>query len=147
MKFKISVIIPTYNCNQYLPKALISVLDNNIDENLMEIIVVDDCSDESPEEIVKKIGGNRVKFFRNETNLGHVKNFNSAIQKSDGDIIHILHGDDFVHPGFYKEILETYKEFPEIGACFCRHFFVDDQDNVIYISDLLSSKRIVLIDF
>jgi glycosyltransferase involved in cell wall biosynthesis len=140
---KISVIIPTFNCNSYLEKTIRSVLSQDLGEEKMEIIVVDDFSIQSPEELVKKIGDGRIKFHRQSSNIGHIKNFESGINISKGEIIHILHGDDFILPGFYSSMLEMYELFPEIGACFCRHFFVDEQDNIMYISDLLSKSNTV----
>lgn len=143
----ISVVIPTYNCNQYLAKTLESVLSQDLGPEFMEIEVVDDCSTESPEFLIDEIGKGRVKFYKQPKNVGHVKNFETGIRRAKGDIIHLLHGDDYVLPGFYEEMLKMYQANPEIGACYCRHFFVDEDNDIKGISELLAKENMVLLDF
>ena len=107
MKSRISIKIPTYNCAAYLKETIESILrQNEIDLNLLEIEVVDDCSTlDNPEEIVAKFGKGRVKFFRQSQNVGVVRNFNTCIERCRADYLHILHGDDTVEPNFYQTFL------------------------------------------
>jgi glycosyltransferase involved in cell wall biosynthesis len=136
MSIKISVVIPTYNCNEFLEKAITSVLVQDLGPDVMEIEVVDDYSIDDPKSLIEMIGKGRVKYFRQAKNVGHVKNFETGIKRSSGEIIHILHGDDFVLPGFYDEILKLYDLHPEIGACFTRHFFVNEHDEIVNVSEI-----------
>lgn len=101
-----SVMIPTYNCAKYLTKTLESVLEQDPGPEDMQIEVVDDCSTlDDPEKVVREVGKGRVAFHRNPKNSGYCTlNFNICIQRSVGHLVHILHGDDYVLPGFYKEI-------------------------------------------
>lgn len=101
-----SVMIPTYNCAKYLTKTLESVLEQDPGPEHMQIEVVDDCSTlDDPEKVVREVGKGRVAFHRNPKNSGYCTlNFNICIQRSIGHLVHILHGDDYVLPGFYKEI-------------------------------------------
>ncbi|HAW21692.1 MAG TPA: family 2 glycosyl transferase [Flavobacteriales bacterium] len=115
-----SVMIPTYNCQKFLAETLRSVISQAPDASMMEIWVVDDGSPEgSPEELVREIAGDRVKFHRHPKNLGHVKNFEFCLNQARGEVVHMLHGDDYVLPGFYSAHEKAYKENPEIGAAFC----------------------------
>ena len=136
----ISVVIPTYNCNQYLAKTLESVLSQDLGPEFMEIEVVDDCSTESPEFLIDEIGKGRVKFYKQPKNVGHVKNFETGIRRAKGDIVHLLHGDDYVLPGFYEEMLKMYQANPEIGACYCRHFFVDEDKLRVKMAERKANK-------
>jgi glycosyltransferase involved in cell wall biosynthesis len=97
-----SVMIPTYNCARLLEETLSSVLDQQMSPELMEIIVVDDCSNDKPEEVVDRLGAGRVSFCRHNENMGATATFNDCILRSSGHLVHILHGDDFVLPGFYS---------------------------------------------
>ena len=54
-KIKISVIIPCYNCEKYIEKAIDSLLNQTIKENI-EIILIDDGSNLETKSILKKIG-------------------------------------------------------------------------------------------
>ncbi len=144
---KISVMIPTYNCAHLLQKTIESVLDQDLGEELMQIEVIDDCSTDNPEQIVKDHGRGRVRFFRQEKNVKHVKNFQTAINRAEGEIIHLLHGDDYVLPGFYTAMLKMYADFPEIKACFSRNYNVNGVGEIIHTSALMQEKNGVLKDF
>lgn len=101
-----SVMIPTYNCAKYLTQTLESVLEQDPGPEHMQIEVVDDCSTlDDPEKVVREVGKGRVAFHRNPKNSGYCTlNFNICIRRSIGNFVHILHGDDFVLNGFYKNI-------------------------------------------
>jgi len=121
-----SVMIPTYNCARYLEKTLESVLAA-LPTSEMEIVVVDDCSTkDDPEEVVARIGAGRVRFSRNEKNLGATATFNRCLTLSRGRFVHILHGDDAVLPGFYSKVESTLTAAPDAGACACRSVRIDE---------------------
>ncbi|OYU54527.1 MAG: family 2 glycosyl transferase [Chitinophagaceae bacterium BSSC1] len=114
---KWSVMIPVYNCKEYLAQTLQSVIDQDLGPNLMQIEVVDDCStDADIQQMVASIGKGRIAYFRQPVNLGNVRNFETCINRSRGELLHLLHGDDFVKPGFYKKMQNLMEENPEAGA-------------------------------
>lgn len=132
-----SVMIPTYNCAKFLSEALESVLVQAPGPDVMHIEVVDDCSTlDDPEAVVKAIGKGRVKFYRHPQNVGHIRNFNTCIKRSQGRLVHILHGDDRVHPGFYWKLQQGFERQPAIGAAFCRHIGISETGQWEWISDL-----------
>jgi glycosyltransferase involved in cell wall biosynthesis len=104
----ISVKIPTYNCAEYLIQTINSILNQkDFDLDLLEIEVIDDCSTlDNPKEVVEKFGQGRVSFYRQPTNVGAVKNFNTCIERSNNKYVHILHGDDFLETSFYSMMYE-----------------------------------------
>ena len=82
----------------------------------MEIEVVDDCSTEDdPEAVVREVGKGRVKFHRKSRNEGVTANFNTCVQRSSGELVHILHGDDYVLPGFYRTIEDLAERHPAVS--------------------------------
>ena len=132
-----SVMIPTYNCAKYLERTLKSVLEQAPRTELMQIEVVDDCSTkDDPEAVVRELGRGRVSFYRQPQNVGAICNFNTCIQRSVGQIVHILHGDDIVLPGFYNVLQEAFDKEPTIGAAFCRHIFINEKDHQQFLSAL-----------
>jgi hypothetical protein len=123
-----SVMIPTYHCAAYLEKTLASVLAQDPGPEVMQIEVVDDCSTEDdPAAVVAKVGRGRVGFYRQPVNVGHVANFNTCLQRARGQLVHLLHGDDMVRPGFYSRLGVAFCERPEIGAAFCRYISMDER--------------------
>lgn len=143
-----SVMIPTYNCTYYLKETLESVLNQYQGAERMEIWVVDDHSTyDSPLDVINSLGNGVIKFFRQEQNVGQLKNFATCLNLAKGKIIHLLHGDDFVHPGFYEKLEKPLLQDDSIGAAFCRHEFVDENSKILFRSEQLASQEGVLLEF
>jgi len=140
-----SVMIPTYNCADYLRKTLAAILAQDPGPELMQIEVVDDCStNDNPAAVVAELGKNRVQFFRQSKNLGVTKNFDTCLERSQGHLVHILHGDDLVLEGFYSKMQNAFEQQSDIGAAFCRQIFIDDEGNQLALSDLQQDKSGIL---
>ncbi|AUB37821.1 Glycosyltransferase, catalytic subunit of cellulose synthase and poly-beta-1,6-N-acetylglucosamine synthase [Nostoc flagelliforme CCNUN1] len=140
-----SVIIPTFNCASYLRETLASVLAQDPGPEVMQIEVVDDHSTkDDPEAVVRQLAGDRVSFYRQAENVGHVKNFTTCLQRSRGKLIHLLHGDDCVREGFYLKMQQAFDTQPEIGAAFCRHIFMDETGHWRHFSDILQPQSGVI---
>lgn len=132
-----SVMIPVYNCAQYLPETLESVLRQDPGEHKMQIEVCDDAStDADIKLLVADIGKGRIAYFRQPENVGSLRNFETCINRSRGQLIHLLHGDDKVRIGFYEKIENLFDRFPDIGAAYCRYVSVDEYDGAEMISEL-----------
>lgn len=143
-----SVMIPTYNCYEYIQKTIESVLIQDPGPEIMQIKVVDDCSsDGDVEELVNRIGKGRVEFYRQEKNRGHHGNFETCLNHSRGEYVHLLHGDDCVMDGFYKEIENLFSEYPQIGAAFTKNGYLDEWDNMSFPEKSLLNKPGILPDF
>lgn len=122
-----SVMIPTYNSGEWLRQTLQSVLAQDCGPERMEIEVVDNCSTKcDPKASVSAVCGDRVAFYRRLKNEGAIANFNACIQRSRGHLIHILHSDDYVLPGFYAEIERLAELYPDVALLATRCFFVDE---------------------
>jgi len=132
-----SVMIPTYNCAHYLRETLASVLAQDPGPELMQIEVVDDASTrDDPEAVVAELGKGRVLFHRRPVNGGHRANFQTCLERSRGHLVHLLHGDDVVLPGFYDKLGKGFDTCPDVGAAFCRQAYINEQGAQIWLSDL-----------
>lgn len=121
-----SVMIPTYNCANLLRETLASVLKQDPGPERMQIEVIDDASNrDDPEAVVRELGQGRVTFFRHAKNVGATANFNACLSRSRGHLIHILHGDDLVLPGFYTQMEKLLEQYPSAGLASCRYAFMD----------------------
>lgn len=133
-----SVMIPTFNCANYLRQTLESVLAQAPDPEQMQVEVVDDCSTkDDPEAVVREVGKGRVTFYRKPKNEGAIANFNTCIQRSRGQLVHILHGDDYVLPGFYREIESLAQTNPEAALMASRVFLIDEAGVILCVSGRL----------
>ncbi|GGI05418.1 glycosyltransferase family 2 protein [Egicoccus halophilus] len=121
-----SVMIPTYNGQDHLTGALTSVLEQDPGPQHMQIEVVDDCSPSREiATLVERLGGGRVGYHRQPRNVGHSANFNACVRRSRGEVVHLLHDDDEVRPGFYAALEEPLRQRPELGAAFVRTIYAD----------------------
>lgn len=133
-----SVMIPTFNCASYLATTLESVLGQDPGPEQMQIEVIDDCSTkDNPGEVVQRIGKGRVGFYQKPKNEGVVANFNSCITRSQGHLVHILHGDDFVCPGFYAQLEEAARQYPQVSLIAARSLFVDEEGVIMGVTERL----------
>lgn len=122
-----SVMIPTYNCINYLEEAMLSVLKQDAGPEQMQIEVIDDYStDGNVEALVLKVGKGRIKYFRQNSNKGSLRNFETCINRAKGYYVHLLHGDDRVEIGYYNEIAMLFKNHPDAGAAFTNFAFIDN---------------------
>lgn len=143
-----SVMIPTWNCAGYLRETLAGVLAQDPGPHAMQIEVVDDHSTrDDPEAVVAELGSGRVAFHRQPQNLGHTGNFATCLARARGHLVHLLHGDDLVQPGFYRAIQAAFEHRPEIGAAFCRQRYIDERGATLGTSDLEQPESGILVDW
>jgi glycosyltransferase involved in cell wall biosynthesis len=90
----ITIMIPTYNQENYILDAINSALSQTY-ENL-EVVVCDDCSTDNTWEKVKSIKNKRLKIYRNDRNIGRVGNYRKLLYElSNGEFVINLDGDDY----------------------------------------------------
>ena len=130
---RFSVMLPTYEPDGMLAQALASVLEQAPAEAEMQIAVIDDGSRPGlVREIVEQVDPRgRVELFEHSDRLGLCGNWNRAIALARGQLIHLLHQDDYVLPGFYERMDFGFRRAPEIGMAFCRTRLVDAGDQLL----------------
>ena len=110
-------------------------------EEEMQIEVIDDCSsDGDVEALVNELGDKRVRFFKQVRNVGSLRNFETCINKAKGELVHILHGDDVVKPGFYQEIDGLFKKYSDIGAAFTHYEGFDENSTLLWGESKVSEE-------
>jgi len=93
------------------------VLEQDLGPDAMQIEVIDNCSTSADieAEINNISSHNRVSFYRHNPNNGPVANFTACIQRARGHLVHILHDDDVVLPGFYSRLQQAFENEPTIA--------------------------------
>jgi glycosyltransferase involved in cell wall biosynthesis len=114
---RVSVIIPTYNAAEFIAEALDSVLAQTYDD--LEVIVVDDGSQDSTADIVSEYAG--VTLIR-QSNSGAAAARNRALQEATGDYIAFLDADDLWLP---DKTTTQVRFLSESGLkwCYCDSYF------------------------
>jgi hypothetical protein len=113
------------------------------DEN-MQIEVVDDAStDADVAQLVATLGNGRVHYFRQLINVGSLRNFETCLNRSHRHLIHLLHGDDRVLPGFYARLTQLAQEHPEAGAFFSHYASIDEAGNRTHVPVAIPEQGIL----
>ncbi len=133
-------MIPCYNCSTFLIEAICSVLKQDPGPEIMQIEVVDDASTDSDvQSLVERWGKGRVNYFRQQENVGSLRNFETCLNRSTGYYIHLLHADDLVLPGFYKKMEDAFALSPSAGAAFTGFTHIDQNGEVLFHNKALQS--------
>src|SRR3989339_2231957 len=142
IKPKISINMVTYNRAHYIAEAIVSVLAQSFHQ--WEMIIIDDGSIDNTERIVKDFmdKDDRIKYFKNEKNLGVVKSRNLALEKSVGKYIAVLDSDDV-----WCDIEKLRRQFDKLEDVFVlvgsNVFTIDENSNLIKkVKRPLSDKSI-----
>lgn len=108
---KVSVIIPLFNCEQYVSECLISVLNQTLQE--IEIICLDDNSTDNTVNIVREFMklSNKIRLVENNNKQGTAKLRNLGIRISKGEYLSFLDGDDI----FDEDMLRNAYELASIN--------------------------------
>lgn len=88
---KVSIILPTYNRRHIIKKAINSVLTQTYTD--FELIIVDDCSTDATDLMIEEYKERRIKYVRNDHNLGPSASRNRGADIADGDYIAFIDSD------------------------------------------------------
>ena len=119
----VSIIMPSYNTAEYIVDSITSVLSQTYKN--WELLIVDDCSTDGTDEILKAINDIRIKYYKNSRNLGAAVSRNKALQEAKGQWIAFLDSDDLWMP----EKLEKQIAFMEQNAVFFSYTKYEEIDS------------------
>jgi len=106
----VSIVIPFYNVELYLAETLNSIIRQSYGIENLEVILVDDCGDDSSLNIAKRyipFLGSRVQLIRHKENRGLGGARNSGIELASGKYIMFIDSDDFIDKESITELVWT----------------------------------------
>jgi glycosyltransferase involved in cell wall biosynthesis len=113
MKPLISVIMPVYNAEKYLREAISSILDQTVSD--FELIILNDASTDSSEEIIYSFKDRRIIYVLNKINLGLIGTLNKGIELAQGMYIARMDNDDISDPKRFEIQLDYLEKDREAG--------------------------------
>ena len=141
---KISILIPVFNEKHTIELIIDKIKKIKIQNCLFEIIVIDDCSTDGTNEIVKSISNKIDKLITNSRNRGKGFSIRKGIEVATGDIILIQDADLEYDPSDYNKLIS-----PIIGGradvVFGSRFIGGDERRVIYFWHTLANKCLTLL--
>lgn len=121
----VSLVITSYNRADLVAKTIESVLLQ--DYSNMEIVISDDGSTDSSDEVIRKYTGDpRIKYYRNSKNIGMLPNFKKATYDlAKGEFITYVSSDDrLIDPSFISDSIRMFRENPKGVILFSRNRMV-----------------------
>ena len=107
--------MPVYKTKEeYLRTAIESILSQTYKD--FEFLIVDDCPGDSRENIVKSYKDSRIKYIKNEQNLGITGSRNKLISMAKGEYLAVMDHDDISAPMRFAKEVKVLDENPEIGV-------------------------------
>ena len=123
----VSIIMPSYNTGKFIKETINSVIAQTYSN--WELIIVDDCSTDNTDEIVKSINDNRIIYLKNETNSGAAISRNKALREAKGRWIAFLDSDDL----WKNDKLEKQIKFMKENNCYfsyTNYIEIDENGNI-----------------
>lgn len=126
----VSIGIPTYNrADSFLSETLQSALDQKYRN--IEIIVSDNCSTDNTGEVVSSFNDERIRYFRQNENIGPFRNMNYCLENARGDYFLMLHDDDLIDPDFIEICMERINYRDDAGIIIAGSREIDEQGNIL----------------
>jgi glycosyltransferase involved in cell wall biosynthesis len=128
----VSVIMPAYNCEAFVTRAIDSILHQTYTH--FELLIADDASKDSTKKIIDAYQDPRIKLFHNEKNLGYTQASNKLFAQCQGDYITFQDADDY-SANNRLELLVNYLELNQEAGCVGSNIAkVDENENQFYTS-------------
>jgi glycosyltransferase involved in cell wall biosynthesis len=123
----LTIAIPYYKGLGYLRSAILSVLRQSSPN--WKLIICDDGPEAGTQELVASFGDARIRYVRNEQNVGMAGNWNRCLELAETDLVNLLHNDDELRPNYVDVMLNAAKQFPDAAAFFCQAKVIDASGN------------------
>lgn len=126
----VSIGIPTYNragrhLGAVIERALAQTYKN------IEVIVSDNCSSDNTPDLVGSIRDPRLRYFRQEANIGANNNFNFCLKQANGEYFLLFLDDDMIEEDMIEACMAALKPGQEVGAIITGVRIIDEHGNVL----------------
>lgn len=112
---KVSIVMPVYNTpEEYLREAIESILNQTFTD--FEFLIINDGSTNNAEDIIFSYKDKRIKYIKNEQNLGLIKTLNKGLDLASSEYIARMDADDISLPQRLEKQVKFLDENPEIGV-------------------------------
>lgn len=121
----VSVVVPTYYRNEWIPKAIESVFDQTYEP--VEVIVVDDSGERYAETVAREYD---ITYIAHEQNRGGNPARNTGIEAAEGEYIQLLDDDDRLEPTKIEKQVALFESNPAVGVVYCG--LQQENGNLVY---------------
>jgi len=127
----VSIGVPVYNGEKYLPQTLDAVLNQTFQD--FELVISDNASTDRTAEICREYVKRdpRVRYHRNDRNLGIIGNYNRVFNLTHGKYFKWAAADDLCEPGFLERCVEVLDTNPDVVVCYSKTKIINEHGTVV----------------
>jgi len=130
-KSLLSIGMPVYNGEQYITEAIEAILAQTFED--FELIISDNASSDRTQEICQAYAAKdrRIKYYRNERNLGVHRNYRRAFQLATGKYFRWATHDDICAPQAIEKCIKVLEQNPDVVLCYTKTKLIDEHGTVL----------------
>jgi glycosyltransferase involved in cell wall biosynthesis len=138
---KVSILIPVYNRQDYIAECIQTAINQTFKD--IEIIIVDNASDDGTWEICKNFEARdqRIRIFRNETNIGPVRNWIRCVKEAQGVYSKLLFSDDCLEIDCLKTMVPKLDD-GDVSLVYCSAYIGEFKENSFIAYTKAKSSKI-----
>jgi glycosyltransferase involved in cell wall biosynthesis len=123
--------MPVFNGEKYLKEALDSILTQTYSD--FELVISDNASTDHTQQICRAYVAkdSRIRYYRNEKNLGVSKNYNRVFELSSGEYFKWANHDDVHAPEYLQKCVSVLDQDPSVVLCHSKTNRIDENGNVV----------------
>jgi glycosyltransferase involved in cell wall biosynthesis len=145
-KTRVSILMSVYNGEKYLEETLQSILKQDFKE--LEVIVVDDGSEDSTYQIMKELSSKdkRIKILKQRRNKGKAAALNRAIEKIRGEYIIIFDADDIMYDGRISAQIKFLENNPKVDVVYGNiiQYWEEENKKELYEAPIFDNPKEIL---
>ncbi len=126
---KLSVLLPAYNAEKYIQKAIDSILDQSFED--FELLIADDGSNDRTRELINSFTDERIKHFHNKLNIGKSATINNLYGISKGEFITIHDADDWSSKDRFAKQISFLEVNPDHAMCGTSFFHISQNGEIL----------------
>ncbi|GAB2531011.1 glycosyltransferase family 2 protein [Rufibacter soli] len=119
----VSIIMPAYNCEKFINKAIDSILNQSFKN--FELLIADDASRDRTRELIDSYQDQRIKVSHNESNLGNLQTCNKLFSLAKGEFIAIQDADDWSDSFRLEKQLDAFGKDPLLSGCCTQRYLTN----------------------
>jgi glycosyltransferase involved in cell wall biosynthesis len=127
---KISVVMPAYNCESFIVKAITSILKQT--HSNLELLICDDASSDNTGKIISSFDDPRIKKYRHDVNKGYLQTYNYLLSLVQGDFITFQDADDWSEATRLEEQLIPFGTYSDVHLTACNGGFYYSEENQVF---------------